>query len=437
MKVSLVTLGCSKNEVDSEMILGYLKDKGYKITTDIKESEIIIVNTCGFIKSAKEEAISTILDMADYKKQGKCKYLVVVGCLAKRYKEDIIKEFKEVDLVIGADEYKNIDKIFSNYFKLQEQHKNLDFKKRIVSTTFPMAYIRISDGCNNRCHYCAIPLIRGSLQSRRIEDIVEEAKHLASKGIRELVIISQDTTSYGLDIYGKHMLTDLLKALGEIEDLKWIRILYMYPGKITDELIEEIKNNEKICKYFDIPIQHISDNMLQLMNRHTNKLEIINLIKKIRKEIPEAIIRTTVMVGYQGETNENFLELIEYIKLLKFERLGAFTFSKEEDTVADSIEGDVPESVKKDRFNILMRTQQEVISEIMKSNIGRILEVLVQDITEDEKFYVCRSYMDAPDVDPKILLPIKNNTNVIIGEWYNVKVVEAVGYDYICELFNN
>lgn len=435
MKVSLVTLGCVKNEIDSEMVLGFLKRYGFVITTNLKEAECIIVNTCGFIKSAKEEAISTILELADYKIYGKAKHLIVIGCLAKRYKQDIIREFKEVDLVIGVDEYNNIDNIFSNYFKLKNTGSNLEFKERIVSTNFPTAYIRIADGCNNNCNYCAIPLIRSKLKSRKIEDIVEEAKILASKGIKELVVIAQDTTSYGIDIYGKPMLHKLIQELSKLDELKWIRVLYMYPGKITDELIEEFKKNPKLCRYFDIPLQHISDKMLKAMNRHTNKKEVYDLIYKIRHEIPDAILRTTLMVGFQGETEEDFDELLKCVEDFKFERLGAFTFSKEEDTKAETMPGDIKESVKNKRYNLLMEKQQAVVLEFMKSNIGKTFEVLVTNISDDEKYFVCRSYMDAPDVDPKIYVKIskENVDNIVIGTWTNVKITKIKGYDYIAE----
>lgn len=432
MKVSLITLGCNKNEVDSEMILGYMQDKGYKVTTDIDEAEIIIVNTCGFIKSAKEEAINTILDAAEYKIKGKCEHLIVTGCLAKRYKQDIINNFKEVDLVIGVDEYKDFDSIFSNYFKSKSSNKGLDFKDRIISSTYPTAYIRISDGCNNCCHYCAIPLIRGNLKSRTIENILEEAKLLAKQGIQELVVISQDTTSYGNDLYGKCKLVELLKELSKIDGLKWIRTLYMYPGKITDELLDEYAKNNKLCRYFDIPVQHISDNMLKSMNRHNTKKDIYDLVFKIRSKMPDAIIRTTLMVGYQGETEEDFNEMLVGVKELKFDRLGAFTFSKEEGTVAEKIKGNIREKIKKQRYNKLMETQQKIITDKMKSNIGHRVEVLVEKVSEDEKYLLCRSYMEAPDVDPRILLKIDNTTsNVIIGGFTTVKLIDIKGYDYI------
>ena len=436
MKTALVTLGCSKNEVDSEMILGYLGSIGFELTQNLDEAECIVVNTCGFIKSAKEEAISVILDMAEYKKIGNLKHLIVVGCLAKRYKQDIIREFKEVDLVIGVDEYDNLNNIFSEYFKLNKSKNGLDFNNRIVSTTFPTAYIRISDGCNNNCHYCAIPLIRGHLKSRKIEDIVIEARGLVDKGIRELVVIAQDTTSYGIDIYGKPMLFKLIQELSKLEELKWIRVLYMYPGKITDELIEEFKTNPKLCRYFDIPLQHISDNMLKAMNRHTNKKEVYELVAKIRRELPDAVLRTTLMVGYQGETDGDFEELLQCVRDFKFERLGAFTFSKEDDTKAWDMPGDIPEKIKKQRYKILMEEQQKVVAEYMKSNIGRKVEVLVLDVDDEEKYFVCRSYMDAPDVDPKMLIKINKDSisRVVVGEWTTVEITGIKKYDYICKV---
>ncbi len=437
MKISVITLGCSKNEIDSEMLVGYFLDKGFEMSNDISLSDTIVINTCGFINSAKEEAINKILEMSEYKKRGvgSCKRLIVTGCLAKRYKKEIIEDLPEVDLVVGVDEYPNIDKIFSKYFNLKESNLCLDMNKRMVSSLYPMAYIRISDGCSNRCHYCAIPLIRGRLKSRKIDDIVNEAKELASKGIRELVVISQDTTSYGRDNYKKYKLTELLSELSKIEGIKWIRTLYMYPGKITDELIEEFRTNPKLCHYFDIPIQHISDNMLKAMNRHTNKKEIYDLIAKIRSSIPDSIIRTTVMTGYQGETEEDFLELVQAVKDLKFDRLGAFTFSKEEDTKAYKMVGDISEDLKLYRYNKIMVLQKEVVNEKQLSNIGRNIEVLVEDVSDDEQYFVCRSYMDAPDVDPKILLELKQNVDkVIVGEWYMVEITGIKDYDYICEL---
>lgn len=435
MKASLITLGCNKNQVDSEMIISYVSSRGFEITDDLNNSELIIINTCGFINSAKEEAINVILNTIDYKTYGKCKHLIVTGCLAKRYKKEIYSEFPEVDLVIGVDEYSNFDEIFSNYLKLQNSNSCLSFQNRTISSIFPMAYLRISDGCNNKCHYCAIPLIRGKLKSRKIEDIVDEAKTLVSKGIQELCIISQDTTSYGLDLYGECRLVELIQEISKIEELKWIRVLYMYPGKVSDKLIQEFSKNNKLCRYFDIPIQHISDKMLKAMNRHTNKKEIYELVDKIRSNIPDAILRTTVMVGYQGESDEDFEELKQGIKDLKFDRLGAFTYSKEEDTVGYDMPGDVLEDIKQERYDEIMKLQQEVVSEKMEKLLGKEYEVIVEDVTEDNEHFICRSYMDAPDVDPRIYLEVsKYIDKIIIGEYYNVILDKINGYDFIAKL---
>lgn len=435
MKASLITLGCNKNQVDSEMIISYVVSRGFEITDDLNDADVIVINTCGFINSAKEEAINVILNTIDYKTYGKCKHLIVTGCLAKRYKKEIYSEFPEVDLVIGVDEYSQFDEIFSKYFKLKNSNSCLSFINRTVSSIFPMAYLRISDGCNNRCHYCAIPLIRGKLKSRKIEDIVLEAKHLVDKGIQELCIISQDTTSYGLDLYGKCKLVELIREITKIDNLKWIRVLYMYPGKVNDELIEEFSKNNKLCRYFDIPIQHISDRMLKAMNRHTTKKEIYELVEKIKNTMPDAIIRTTIMVGYQGEREEDFEELKQGIKDLEFDRLGAFTYSKEEDTVGYETTGDIPEDVKQERYDEIMKLQQEIISIKMEKLLGKEYEVIVEDVTEDNQYFICRSYMDAPDVDPRIYLKVEENIDkVIIGAYYKVILKEISGYDFIAHL---
>ena len=435
MKASLITLGCNKNQVDSEMIISYISSKGFEITDNLQDADIILINTCGFIKSAKEEAINTILDVIDYKLYGKCKHIVVTGCLAKRYKKELYKEFPELDLVIGVDEYSDFDSIFSKYFNLKDSNLCLNFSNRTISSIFPMAYLRISDGCNNRCHYCAIPLIRGNLKSRKLEDIVQEAKDLVSNGIREICIISQDTTSYGVDLYGKCRLHELIHEISKIEDLKWIRVLYMYPGKISDELLQEFLENNKLCRYFDIPVQHISDKILKLMNRHTNKKEIYDLVHKIREKMPDAIIRTTVMCGYQQETEEDFEELKQGLIDLEFDRLGAFTFSKEDDTIAENMEGDISEDIKQSRYDEIMSLQQSIVSNKMKKLIGKEYEVIVEDVTEDNKYFICRSYMDAPDVDPRIYLEIETSADkVIVGEYYNVVLTKIKGYDFIAKL---
>ena len=431
MNVGLVTLGCSKNQVDSEMLLGYFKERGFNIVSDPLEADIIVVNTCGFIKSAKEEAIATILEMADYKEIGNCKALIVTGCLAKRYKKEILENMPEVDLCIGVDEYENIDNILSEFLNQNCLNHSLKFENRIISSDFPSCYIRISDGCDNRCSYCAIPLIRGRFKSRKMEDIVEEVKNLASQGMREFCIISQDTSKYGIDIYGKLMLPELLRRISKIEGVKWIRILYMYLFEATDELIEEMAKNDKICKYFDIPIQHLSDNVLKQMNRYDTSKIIFDRIEKIREKVPNAILRTTVMTGFPGETQEDFNILKEGIKKIKFDRLGAFAFSKEEDTKAYDMKDQIPEKIREERLKEIFDIQKNISLKLNKNRVGNKYEVIVEGITEDEKYFSCRSYMEAPDVDGRIYVKIdeQSSSKLTIGEFANVQIIDYNEYD--------
>ncbi len=431
MNVGLVTLGCSKNQVDSEMLLGYFKERGFNIVSNPLEADIIVVNTCGFIKSAKEEAIATILEMADYKEFGNCKALIVTGCLAKRYKKEILESMPEVDLCIGVDEYENIDNILSEFLNQNYLNHSLKFENRIISSDFPSCYIRISDGCDNRCSYCAIPLIRGKFRSRKMEDIVEEVKSLASQGMREFCIISQDTSKYGIDIYGKLMLPELLRRISKIEGVKWIRILYMYLFEATDELIEEMAKNDKICKYFDIPIQHLSDNILKQMNRYDTSKIIFDRIEKIREKVPNAILRTTVMTGFPGETQEDFNILKEGIKKIKFDRLGAFAFSKEEDTKAYDMKNQVPEKIREERLKEIFDIQKDISLKLNKNRVGNNYEVIVEGITEDEKYFSCRSYMEAPDVDGRIYVKIdeQSSSKLTIGDFSNVQIIDYNEYD--------
>lgn len=431
MKIGLITLGCSKNQVDSEMLLGYFKKRGDTIVNDPNEAEVILVNTCGFIESAKKEAIDTILEMADYKEYGNCHTLIVTGCLAKRYKKDIIKNMPEVDLCIGVDEYNVIDNILSEYFNQKALNLNLEFKNRVIASNFPSCYIRISDGCDNRCSYCAIPLIRGKFKSRKMEDILEEVKWLASQGMKEFCIISQDTSKYGIDIYGKLMLAKLLNEISKIEGVKWIRVLYMYLYEATDELIEEMAQNPKICKYFDIPVQHLSDRMLKAMNRYDTQEIIFDRIRKIRKKIPDAILRTTVMTGFPGETEEDYEILRNGVLKLRFDRLGAFSYSKEEDTKAYNFSKQIEPQIKEERLKDIFDIQKSISYELNKSRIGKEYEVLVEGITEDEQYFSCRSYMEAPDVDGRIYIKIdeESSQKVIVGEFTQVKIIEADDYD--------
>lgn len=436
MNVGLVTLGCSKNQVDSEMILGLFKKSGMNIVNNPEEADIIVVNTCGFIESAKVEAIDTILEMADYKKDGKCKALIVTGCLAKRYKEEITKTLPEVDLCIGVDEYENIGDILSNFFNQKFLDHKLDFHSRIISTNFPCAYIRISDGCDNRCSYCAIPSIRGNFKSRKMEDILSEVEELAREGISEFCIISQDTSKYGLDIYGKLKLSELLNRMSKIDGVKWIRILYMYLFETTDALIEEIAKNDKVCKYFDIPVQHLNDKILKAMNRHDTKEIIFDRVKKIREMVPNVVLRTTVITGFPGETNDEFEEMLDGIKKLKFDRLGAFAFSREEGTSAYDMKDQISEEIKEERLKKVFDVQKNVSLNANKCRLGKEYEVIVEDISEDEKYFVCRSMFEAPDVDGRIYIKIDEESveRVIVGEYSKVKIIDFNEYDLFAKV---
>ena len=428
MKVGFVSLGCSKNLVDTEMMIGLFKKNNYEIVNNPKEAEIIVINTCGFIESAKEEAINTILEMAEYKKEN-CKFLIVTGCLVERYKEDLIKSLPEVDLFVKFSEYNTIWEQIANVINHNNQKdEKLDFLNRVISTGTNYAYIRIAEGCNNFCTFCAIPYIRGRFTSRKIEDILEEAKMLAQKGYKELIIIAQDTTKYGTDIYGKPMLAKLLHEISKIDGIEWIRFLYAYPETITDELIEEVKNNDKICKYFDIPMQHISDRILKKMNRKSTGESIRNLITKLRKEIPGVVIRSTLMVGFPGETEEDFEELYEFVKWAKLDKLGCFAYSKEEGTVASKMESQVHPMTKKRRYNKIMALQQEISKENMKKHIGKTLKVLVENSKDDSA--IGRTYMDVPDIDGVMYIKGKAKPSTFV----NCKVIDFKEYDLMGEI---
>lgn len=432
MNVGFISLGCSKNLLDTEMAIGLFKRNNFNIVNDPANADIIVVNTCGFIEPAKEEAINTILEMAEYKKE-KCKYLIVMGCLIERYKEELKKEMPEVDLFIKFSEYDSFWEQIESLVGKSEYNGNeqLDFMDRVVTTGENFAYLRIGEGCDNNCTYCAIPYIRGKYISRKIEDIIEEANMLVRSGIMELIVIAQDTTKYGIDNYGEPKLAELLTELCKIEELRWIRFLYAYPETITDELLAVVKNNDKICNYFDIPIQHISDRVLKRMNRQSDGKSIRALIKKIRKEIPDAIIRTTVMVGFPGETNEDFEELYDFIEEAKFDRLGAFSYSKEDGTPASRIKTQVHPMTKKSRYNKIMALQQRVAEENSNKHIGRELEVLLEERSFDGKYYIARSYMDVPDIDGVIFVNCEDEN--LEGEFVKVKVTKVQDYDLIAE----
>ena len=432
MNVGFVHLGCSKNLVDTEMAIGLFKENGYKIVNNEEEADVLVINTCGFIGPAKEEAINTILEMAEYKKK-RCKYLIVMGCLVERYKEELSKAIPEVDLWIKYSSYNTIWEQIETILKSEKENKNnLDFLDRVITTGNNFAYLRIAEGCSNFCTYCAIPKIRGPFVSRKMEDVIEEAKKLANEGYEELIIIAQDTTKYGIDIYGESKLAELLKELCKIEKLKWIRFLYAYPETITDELIEVVKNEDKICKYFDIPIQHISNSVLKRMNRKSNGETIRTLIKRLRKEIPGVVIRTTVMVGFPGETKEDFEELYDFVKEAKFERLGAFSFSKEEGTPAEKLKDQIHPMTKKSRYNKIMSLQQKIASETQQEMVGKELEVLIETKTFDGKYYVGRSYREVPDIDGLIYIEMVDKA--LEGKFVKCKITKASGYDLIGEI---
>ena len=450
MNVGFISLGCSKNLVDTEMMIGLFKDNGFNIVSNPKDAEIIVVNTCGFIESAKQEAIDTLLEMAEYKKQN-CKLLVATGCMVERYKEALERELPEVDLYIKFSEYNSFwEQIVENgiekFIKKEKrkdknikEYNRLDFNERVVSTGVNYAYLRIADGCDNFCTFCAIPYIRGRFKSRKEEDIIQEAERLAKQGYRELIVIAQDTTKYGTDLYGKPMLGDLLEKLTKIEGIEWIRFLYSYPETITDDLINVVKNNEKICKYFDIPMQHASDNMLKKMNRKTTKKRMMDLIKKLRKEIPDVIIRSTLMVGFPGETQQDFDELHEFVEWAKFDKLGCFTYSKEEGTAAEKMPNQVHHSTKKSRYNKIMSLQQEISKNNLQKFINKEFKTLIEDAyvnDEGELYFVGRTYMDVPEIDGYVY--IKGNKElgekIELNTFVKCRITEVREYDLVGEL---
>ena len=387
MKVGFVSLGCSKNLIDTEMGISVFKNHDFEIVANPEDAEIIVVNTCGFIQSAKEEAINTILEMAEYK-NNKCKYLVAMGCLVKRYKSDLEKAIPEVDLWISVDEYDDFWKKISTMIGKNVENDYMDYRNRVITTGKKMAYLKVAEGCDNFCTYCAIPYIRGRFASRKIEDVLEEAEALAKDGYEEIIVIAQDTTKYGIDIYGESKLPELLTKLCEIDGIRWVRFLYAYPESITDELIDVVAREKKICKYFDIPIQHFSDGILKRMNRKTTGENISKVVSKIRREIPNAILRTSLIVGFPGETEEDFEILKNCVSDLKFDRLGCFMYSKEDGTPAAKFEGQIHSATKKKRHSIVMELQKDISDEFLTSKVGNDYDVLIEDITPNGDFYV-------------------------------------------------
>lgn len=434
-KVGMISLGCPKNQVDGEALLAKLKKAGYEIVNNIEDSDVMIVNTCGFIEQAKKEAIDTILEIAEYKNAGLISAIVVTGCLAERYQDEIIKEMPEVDAVLGiganSDIVKTCDKALCGIVTTSFPNKcYLSINdERIISTPSHWAYLKIAEGCDNRCSYCAIPGIRGGFRSRTIESCVDEAKALAENGVKELILIAQDTTKYGQDLYGKYSLDILLKELVKIDGIEWIRLFYCYPQRITDSLINIIANEEKVCSYIDIPLQHSDKTVLKNMNRVGDGEDYRALISKMRKAIPDLALRTTFMVGFPGETDEQFENLCKFTEDVKFDKMGCFTFSPEEDTPAYDMQNQIDDDVKVRRQEVLMNKQYSITEELNKQRIGRIYKVIID--TFDGEKYVGRSYMDSPEIDSGIIFTCDNNLN--IGDFVNVKITDYNGYDLIGE----
>lgn len=432
-KVSLVSLGCSKNLVDAEEMLGILEENGFEIADSEADADIMIVNTCAFIDAAKQESIDCILEHIEYKNRDADRVLVVTGCMSQRYKEEILKEIPEVDIVVGTNEYDKIAEILKNHVSgtsethCSEQYMPCKSLSRVVTTPGYMAYLKIAEGCDNNCTYCVIPSIRGKYRSRTIEDIVAEARYLADNGAKELVVIAQDTTRYGMDIYGEYKLPCLLDELCKIENVHWIRLHYCYPELVTDELIDTVAKNDKICNYLDIPIQHCNDRILKLMGRRTNKQQIVDTINKLRVRIPNVIIRTSLIAGFPTESEEEFEELRQFVVDMEFDRLGAFAYSQEEGTAAARLPGQVDEDEKKNRQETVMIDQSAVSEELNSKKVGKIFEVLVEGYDSIIKQYFGRTYGDSEEIDGKVFFTSKKK--LIPGEFTEVEITDYMEYD--------
>ena len=439
MKVGFVSLGCPKNQLDTEVMLHEVATAGYEITADETEADVVIINTCGFIESAKKESIENILDIAWLKKNRSLRAIVVTGCLAERYRESILEEMPEVDAVLGVGSIHNIVEAIEavtvkkkkgshrKYTSFEDKESVRLGGDRILTTPEYTAYLKIAEGCDNRCAYCAIPSIRGRFRSRTVEEIVQEAKDLEALGVRELNVVAQDITRYGLDLYGSYKLAELLRAITDNTSIPWIRLLYCYPDKITDELVAEIRDNDRILKYIDMPIQHISDNMLTAMNRHGDSAMVRGVIKKLRAEIPDIVIRTTFIVGFPGETEEDFCELCEFVKESRFEHLGVFPYSREEDTPAYDFENQIDEQIKQDRADIIMREQLEINTQNNEKMIGKTITVLCEDYDPVASVHFGRSAADAPEIDGKVYF--KAERRIAAGSFVKVKIREVLDYD--------
>ena len=440
MKILCVSLGCDKNLVDTEMMLGLLNRDGYTFTDDENEADVILINTCCFINDAKEESVNTILEMAELKKKGRCKALIVTGCMAQRYKEEIMQEIPEVDGILGTSTYDEISNVLKKALSGEEHiscfHKLTalpDVKaKRLVTTGGHYAFLKIAEGCDKYCTYCIIPSLRGPYRSVPMERLIEQARELTEQGVRELILVAQETTLYGVDLYGKKMLPELLRQLAAIDGLYWIRIQYCYPEEITEELIETIRTEEKICHYLDIPIQHASDRILKKMNRKTTMEELKRNIARLREAIPDIALRTTLIAGFPGETKEDHELLMDFVDEMEFERLGVFAYSAEEDTPAASFPDQVPQEIKEERRDALMELQQEIAFEKSERMVGRILDVMIEGKVADENAYVGRTYMDAPNVDGLIF--VNTDEPLMSGDFCKVRVTGALDYDLIGEM---
>ena len=462
MNVGFISLGCSKNLIDTEVAIGKFKEHEFNIVNDPKEADIIVVNTCGFIESAKEEAINTILEMAEYK-NGRCKFLIAMGCLVQRYYKELAKEMPEVDLFLKIEDYNKLwDKVAElleqpdlskekdavpptiasqntktndedNKIKQLPMFAEKEYLARTVSTGENYAYLKIGEGCSNMCTYCAIPYIRGLFISRKMEEILEEAKMLANKGVKEIIVIAQDTTKYGVDLYGESKLAELLQKISEIKGIEWIRFLYSYPEGITDELIDTVKNNDKICKYFDIPIQHISNDVLKRMNRKTSKENIVNLINKIRKEIPNVILRTSLIVGFPGETEQDFIELLDFVKSTKFDKLGVFKYSKEENTPAAKMPNQIHHKTKNARYRKIMSEQKEISKKKLEEQIEKKMQVLIENVSFDGKYLVGRTRNDVPEEDGIVYIKRNQKNENLLNQFIWCKIVDVSDYDLIAE----
>ena len=436
MKILFISLGCDKNLVDTEVMLGMLASRGYEMTNDEQEADIIVINTCCFIHDAKEESIQNILEMAEYKKNGSAKALIVTGCMAERYRQEILDEIPEVDEVLGTTAYDRILDAVDAALAGQHEVMTADLDalplpetKRLVTTGGHFAYLKIAEGCDKHCTYCIIPKIRGNFRSVPMERLLKEAQDLAEQGVKELILVAQETTLYGKDLYGEKSLPKLLRELCKISGIRWIRILYCYPEEITDELIQVMKEEPKICHYLDLPIQHANDTILKRMGRRTSKQELINIVQKLRKEIPDICLRTTLITGFPGETQEQHEEVMEFIDTLEFDRLGAFTYSPEEDTPAATFEDQIDEEVKEDRQADIMELQQEIAFDKAEDMIGREVLVMIEGKVADENAYVGRTYRDAPNVDGLIF--INTEEELVSGDFVKVEVTGALDYDLI------